>query len=47
MLRLPAIPEGKHRLLISYTIRDIRGAEQTTLPRLRFWDTRCRSKKLA
>ncbi|MFZ5630284.1 MAG: hypothetical protein ACOY5B_14225 [Spirochaetota bacterium] len=38
MLRLPALAAGNYRLKISYTIRDIRGFPEATLPELRFWD---------
>lgn len=38
MLRLPALAAGNYRLKVSYTIRDIRGFPEATLPELRFWD---------
>lgn len=38
MLRLPALAAGNYRLRVSYTIRDIRGFPEATLPELRFWD---------
>jgi hypothetical protein len=38
MLRLPEIVAGERRLKICYTVRDIRGKPEATLPELRFWD---------